>query len=179
MTVTYQPIVQIDATLFSLSFTTDQPLPATLRVYREGTQINTIVTTSGKATVLLTIGVGESPFVEVLDMACQNPSIAFPGHMTLNWLSISGATSYTVQEFVGAAWTTRQTILDDGSGVFTWLTGWLTDVTNHQFQIVPVDGSGTSGTPIGFSAIMVRHPDSPNPGYTYSNSTHQLTITGP
>jgi hypothetical protein len=175
--ITYEPIQRIDTTLFLLAFSSDQPTPVSFRVYREGTEIQTFDSDTGSGSVNLSIGSGESPFVEVLDSDCQNPSIAFPGKLTLNWLAVSGSSSYLVQEFVSSVWKTRQTIVDDGSGVFTWLSGWLTDVANHDFRIVPVDAFGNQGTPLEFAAVMVRHPDSPAPKVAYSNSTHKFTLS--
>jgi hypothetical protein len=177
MTVTYGNIQRIDEIAFLVTWTSDQPTPVTFRVYSQGVLVQTIVSTDGTGSYILTVGAGESPFFEVLDMACQNPSIAFPGRITLNWLAVSGAVAYSVQELVGT-WTERMRISDLGQGVFTFLTRWLEDSETHSFQIVPVDSAGDFGTPIPVTFLQVRHPDVPNVTYSLNGSNEIQVVQG-
>jgi|SRR6185437_1480466 len=177
MTVTYNDPQKIDTLAYLVSWSSDQPTPVTFRVYVQGVLTETFVSDDGTGQTILSVGIGESPFFEVLDMACQNPSIAFPGAYTLNWLSIAGAVMYSVQEYVSGSWVQRIRITDQGQGVFTFKSRWLEDSQVHQFQIVPIDAAGNSGVPISATVLQVRHPDVPNVAYAL-NGNGTLHITG-
>jgi hypothetical protein len=174
--ITYNPIQQIDMLSFLLSWSSSQPPPVSFRVYREGVEVYSVTSDDGTGEYLLTVGVGEFPFVEVLDQDCSRPSIAFPGRLTLNWHSVSGAESYQIQQY-DSGWLTKQTQIDEGQGVFLYSSDWLDDVTTYEFRIVPVDSVGNLGTPITFSAEMVRHPDVPAVTYSYDDVTNHVTIS--
>ncbi len=170
----YNSIDRQDATSFLVSFTSDQTAPVHFRVFLAGTIFDDFYSSSQSSEITINVGAGESPFLEILDKDCLVPSIAFPGHCVLNWLSIGSAVSYLIQQYNGT-WVTQATIKDDGSGVFNWSSGWLVDESVNQFRVVPVDSSGNQGTPLTFNFFMVRHPDPPNTTITFS--TGQFTLT--
>ena len=170
MTVTYSQPIRIDALAFRLPFSSDETTPVPFRVYDQGRLVKSFSSPNGTGEYIATVGDGESPFIEVLDRDCEQPAIAFPGRLTVNWLAITGATSYRVEELVSAVWTARQTILDTGVGAYSWLSRWLEDVTAHQFRVIAIDAAANEGTALAFTATMVRHPDAPNVTYTYNGS---------
>lgn len=178
MAITGYSVEPIDLTTFKLSFTSNATPPIPFRVYMGGALIAswTAPTTAGE--INLTIPEGDSPFVEVLDTACQNPEIAFPGRVTLQWTTVSGAGSYRIDEYVDSVWTARATLTDNGEGSFSWISRWLEDVTTHQFRVVPISSALNEGTPISLPILMVRHPDPPSVEYTYDGSVDKtVTIT--
>ena len=171
-------IDRIDDGSFILSWTSYQPGPTySYRVFREGNQISSFTSTSPNGSIHLTVNPSESPFIEVLDNDCQLPSIAFPGSITLNWLTVAGATSYLVQQNVSSVWVTKATIIDDGSGAFVYKSDWLNDETAYQFQVVPLDVNGNSATPMQFTITEIRHPNGYQPAYSYSLGTGKFTLT--
>lgn len=171
MTVTYSKPVRIDESTFRLNFTSDEDTPVTFRIFKDRRLVDTQVSGSGSGEFFLSVGLGESPFVEVLDKNCDIPQIAFSGSVYLNWLAVSGAASYVVAENVSSSWVDRETILDNGEGVFLYRSRWLEDVTTHQFRVTPVDTAGNQGTALSFSVFQVRHPDVPNVSYTFNSGT--------
>jgi hypothetical protein len=177
MTVTYQEPSLIDEMAFRLTWSSNETQPVPFRVYREGVQIAAFNSADGLGEIVLTVAPGESPFVEVLDKTGSVPSIAFPGRLTIHWQAVSGASSYLVQEYISAAWTTQQTVLDNGEGSFTWLSRWLDDLSTNQFRVIPVDSAGNQGSALTFSCVMVRHPDAPEVEYEYNGSgTPTVTV---
>lgn len=176
MAVTYSKIERIDATAFRLRFTSDRTPPVSFRVFFQGRLISSITSSGSQGEVVLSVPVGDNPFVEVLDKPCSLPTIAFPGRVTLNWLSVTGASSYRVEELVSGTWTLRQTLLSHGGTAYTWGSRWLEDSTTHQFRVIPVDSGGNQGTALSFSFLMVRHPDTPDVRYEYNQGSQTITI---
>ena len=117
---------------------------------------------------------GDSVLVDVLDTTAQ-PADTFPSRLTLGWYAVAGAQRYRIEEYVGAAWTARAKVRDDGLGYFTWRSRVLEDGETHQFRIIP-EGN-VDGTAVSFSALMVRHPDAPDPSYSYAEGTRQVTVS--
>jgi len=178
MAVTYEIPERVDQHSVLLRWSSDRTPPVTFRLYREGRKIYEVTSADGTGEFVLAVADGDQPFVEVLDVACANPSLAFPGRFTLVWLSVSGAASYRIDEYVSAAWTTRQTITADGSSSYRWQSRWLEDSQQHQFRVVPISTAGNGGTPTTITALMVRHPDAPSVTYAYNGSaTPTVTVT--
>ena len=76
----------------------------------------------------------------------------------------------------GGSWVTRATIEDTGAGYYQWESGWLADVTSHEFRVTPVGADGNEGTATGWVVLMVRWPDPPEVGVTYAAGTGKVTI---
>lgn len=178
MTVTYQDPVRIDATAFLLRFSSDVAVPVPFRVYVDRLLVREWDSTSQSAEYVLTVGANQTPFIEVLDKACDIPQLAFPGKVTLHWLREGTAVEYRIEELVSAVWTDRGSLFDNGEPSYTWDTRWLEDVTTHQFRVIAIDAAGNEGTATTYSVQMVRHPDPPNVTYAYNGSgTPTVTIT--
>lgn len=170
-------IDRVDVATFKLSFRSQRVPPVSFRVFREGRLLQSITSQSGTGQVFLPVGSGESPFVEILDSPSLRPHPAYSGRLSLHWRRIANAVRYVVQENVSGVWTDRFTFLEAGQGNAIFLTRWLEDVTTHQFRVVPYDAGGASGTPLSFSALMVRHPDVPNVSFDYDAGTGKVTIS--
>jgi hypothetical protein len=168
-------VSKIDVTSFKLTFRSQRVPPVTFRVFNQGTLVQTIVSASGTGSCVITVGNGESPFVEILDDPSLIPHYAAPGRLTLNWRRMAGASNYNINEWIDSEWVTLQTQPEDiGNSLF--LSPWLEDSTTYQWQVVPLDSAGNSGTPIEITTLIVRHPDAPNVAYTYNGATTK-TVT--
>lgn len=172
MAVTISKPVKIGQRSFSVGWSSSLTTP-TFYVYQDGLLISTTQLTEQ----VFTVEAGESLIVEVLDSPTEAPITAFPGKLTIGWYSSAGAASYRVEELILGAWTLRADITDNGQGFFRWKTRFLEDVTVHQFRVVPVGTNGNNGTPLVFSAIMVRHPDPPEQNFIYSDVTKKVTVS--
>lgn len=168
----------LNPTTYLVQFRTQRAGSVTFSVYREGTLLKSVPSTAtGTGQIVLTIADGDSPYFEILDDPNQKPHPAYPGHLSLNWRLIGGASTYEVQEYLSGSWSTEITIAEDGSNNHIFLTRWLEDSETHQFQVVPIDSTGNAGTPISYSSETVRHPDAPDVDYTFVPLTAQVTIT--
>ena len=143
--------------------------PVPFQSYVGGVLVKSFTSSSGSSTVVIPVGVGQSPFIEVLDYV-GSPHPAFPGAFTLHWRAwAGGAASYLVQQQNGMTWTTLATINDDPTSEnYLFTTSWLADETSYTFQIVPVDAFGNQGTALQFTATMIRCPDIPSVSYAYA-----------
>lgn len=176
MAVTFTDIIAGNGNTFLIRWTSDATAPVSFRVYREGRKVTAFTSADGTGEVVLVIAPDTSPYLEVLDNDSLQPSPAFSGHLTLNWMATAGAESYAVQWWDGSAWQTQASIEDTGFASYSWLTQWLADSTTHQFRIVTTATDGTTATSATMNLLMVRHPDSPNVTYTYSAGTGKVTI---
>jgi hypothetical protein len=63
----------------------------------------------------------------------------------------------------GSGWQTLAIVPDDaGQWDYSYATGPLDDLTNYQWQIVPLDAGGNPGDAVSLSAeLIVRTPDAP------------------
>ena len=120
---------------------------------------------------------GEEFIVEIFDTVDDAPLARHPGRITLQWREVADAAYYLVEEYVGGEWVERKRIYVHGEAIFLWRSGFLADATTHQFRVTPVGTNGNSGTPKEFSVLMVRYPSPPPVDYSYSNSTHKVTLT--
>lgn len=175
MSVSITEIVSVDPQVVRVSFESTLE-PATFRVYREGALISTIESEDGEGSVLLSIAPEDSPYIEILDDSGP-PVPAYPGRFTIHWPSISGPSSFLIEEYVGGNWVELATVPAEPVGSNRFLTRWLEDGQVHQFRVTPIDSEGVSGTAVERSALMVRHPDVPQPTVTYSAVTAKVTVS--
>ncbi len=143
------------------------------RIFRDGIFIALTTTTEWD----FVVATGEVPVIEILEDDGTSPQLSFPGRLTLSWRRVSDAASYRIEEFIGAQFEPVAIIPDDGRGHLTFDTRFLEDETSHQFQIVPIGTNGNDGTPVAFTALMVRHPDPPEVVYTYNPTDQKVTIS--
>lgn len=176
MAITSYSVSPVDLTTIKMGFVSSLTPPIPFRVYSGGALIASWSAPTTAGEILLTIPPGDAPFVEVLDVACANPKVAYPGRITLQWTAVSGAARYRIDEYVASVWTERSTLADNGEGSFSWVSRWLEDVTTHQFRIVPISSAANEGTPITQTVLMVRHPNPPDVEYTYDGAVDQ-TVT--
>jgi len=177
--IVYDSIEQVDLTLWKFKGHSTLTPPVTLRVYVAGRlYLNAFVSADGTFEFEVNVGNATSPFVEVLDEACLRPEYAYPGQWDLHWYwSQPDASSFRVEQFVGAAWVEKGTVPYYVDGYFTWRTPWLADVTVHQFRVVAITIGGLEALPIPFTAEMVRHPDVPDQNFSYSAGTGKVTVS--
>ena len=163
--------VQLDSRTWRVSWSYPAQDP-TFYVYRDGVLLGSTQQTWWD----FALDSGEGLVIEVQADAGRLPVSAFPARLTLCWYAAADAEHYRIEEYVGTTWTLRARLRDRGQGYFTWNTRPLEDETTHQFRIIPVGDNGNQGTALTFSCLMVRHPDPPQVGYSYSNTTHAVTI---
>lgn len=175
--VTYNAPTRVSSIAIEISGTSDQVAPVPFRIYVDGDKVADYSSPTQAFRRVITIPIGESPLIEVLDKAAAIPSPAFPGHITLNWLAVPSATYYTVEEYIAAVWTVVATVQTESRTAFRWRTRLLEASASHQFRVTPFNSSGTSATPLTYSFLCVRHADVPNVEYTYSGITHKVTIS--
>lgn len=171
MTVTYQPLREIAADQWLLEWSSDQSSPTYL-VWVNG-EIVSIQTDAS-----ITIDSTTEPVVEVDDSGGDTiEQQDNPGRAVVQWFGLSAASYYLVQQYVDAAWTTIDTVFEDGRGYYSSTSGWLADVTTHQFRVVPYDSGDNAGTAVTFTVDIVRNPDVPAVGYSYSSGTGDVTVS--
>ncbi len=175
--ITYNAPDQLDSLSWLCSGTTDQTLPCLLRFYLDGVKVDEYTSTTSAWSRIVPVAVGESPTLEVLDKASAIPSPAFSAHVTLNWLAVTNAKYYRVEEYVSAAWVQRVMIKADSRTAYKWRTRYLEESTTFQFRVTPIDSAGNTVTALTYSFLVVRAPDVPNVNMAYSNSTHKVTIS--
>lgn len=173
MTVSDLTTTQLDAWNWLVSWTSDASSP-TFYVYRDGE----LWLTTAETSLSLYAEPGEYFVLEVFDSASASPSYAYPGRLTLCWYAVTTAEYYTVEEYVDAAWVTRESrLLEDGSGFYRWQSRFLEDGETHQFRLTPAGTDGNSGTASTVTWFMVRHPNPPGLSFAYDEGTTKITVS--
>lgn len=145
---------------------------ASVRVFQNGELI-----TSGLLTEwVFTVTPGGSLFVEVLDDPNQVPLAWYDDRAMLVWEGDADVAKYRIEEFIDAAWTTRQTVENLGEPWFRWRTRRLEDEATHQFRVTPIGLQGAEAEPELFTATMARYPDRPDVTWSYDDGAGELTI---
>lgn len=125
---------------------------------------------------------GDSPTFVVIDQTESAPTgeADYPPRLTIRWSGVDGAYLYRIEELIDAAWVTRAQILDEGLGQNfrgDWETRVLEDGEEHSFRVLAVTSANLESTALQRTALMVRHPDAPNPTYTYASGTGLVTVS--
>lgn len=170
--VTFAEPVQTGLYTWLLAWTSDQVSP-TFRVYRDGV----LLSEQTAAEYELSVTGGEVPVIEVLDDASANPQSSFPNGLTLGWRTDPESATYRVDRWTGADWLEVDTLAASDGGWQSYSTGVLADGATHLWRVVPIDSAGNSGTPLEFSALMVRHPDPPDVDYAYESVGRTVTVS--
>ncbi len=96
-----------------------------------------------------------------------NAPAAFPATRTIEWLR-SLATDldhYRVEQKIGAgSWIAVARVPRNAEAwAYRWQSDRLTDLTDHEWRVFPVDAAGNDGTALALAAEqIVRTPDAPN-----------------
>jgi len=123
----------------------------------------------------LTVGVGQSPMVDVLDDSAATPDETFPAGITLAWYSVGGGVAqYRIDKYIDGQWVEQATVSDAWYQV--WRSGTLADDTDHQYRIVPIGTNGNEGTAVEYIALVVRNPDPPAVTMAYDAGDGTVTI---
>ncbi len=148
---------------------------ATFRLFRDGVQVGSTNATEWT----ITVAPGESPSVDVLDDADDQPEAAYPSHVILAWgPSTPSAASYRVDKLVGAKWIEQGIVSRgrDDQSYFEFRTVTLADDTTHVFRVVPIL-NGVDGFPSEHRMLMVRLPDPPDVRYAFDRLTGKIAVT--
>lgn len=123
-----------------------------------------------------TVVPGDSASLEVYDAAEDEPAVAHPARVVLQWRGLGSAVSgYRVEEWVGGTWLVRGVVPERGLGYCHWRSRRLADDTEHTWRVVAV-GTGGAETVATVSALMVRRPDPPDLLVTYNEETGTLLV---
>jgi hypothetical protein len=173
MTVTILTDTWTDRTTREITWSTSLSDPL-FYIYRDGA----LVTTTYAETWSFGIPENEDPVISVRDDATP-PGYYWPGRIYLSWYPDAAvpASYYLIEEDSGAGFVEVARIPQTGLGYYRWLTQWLSDGYDTVWRITPVDAAGNSGEPLDFEYTQVRHPDTPNVEFSYSEITGIVTIT--
>ncbi len=110
-----------------------------------------------------------------------NAPAGYPGSRLLGWCRSVAADvkKYKIEQRVdGGDWTQVAMLRHENrKWYYTWRTGFLTDLSEYEWRIIPIDAFGNEGTALTFTAEkIVRLPDAPNFRNTYNESTDKLTF---
>jgi len=175
MTVTMNQFQRVGPSTWNISWTSDLEAPL-FHVYMNGILYLETYANNFNYTVEL----NESPVFQVFDNTTDRPLDAFPDRFTINWLypgDPSEVDYFLVHEYDDGDWVDREKVLYDGKIYYSYISRVLEDQTVFTFKITPIGINGNEGTPSYYSALMVRYPDPPAPGYSYSSGTTKITIT--
>jgi len=120
---------------------------------------------------------GEVPYLEVFDDADARPKQRdHPGRLSIHWHHDGAAARFDIEEQIGGVWTNVSRIANDGRRHYTWVSGWLDDLSAHTYRVRAVDGRRNAVTVATLSSTVVRHPTVPRTNLTRNNDG-SLTIT--
>lgn len=121
----------------------------------------------------------EPPPLEVLDANDTEDAlnIQFPPRMRLQWRGNSDADFYQIEEQIDSVWTLKGVVKESGQGYYFYTTDALTDGTTYNYRVLPVDAAENEGTPITYSAAVVRNPAPPRISISYDSSSNTITAS--
>lgn len=156
MTITMNAIEQVGPRTWRQTFSSDAVSP-TLRVYANGL----LIRETTQSITSIDINATTEPLVEVTDDGSEPQQLTYPGRLLLQWYAVDGARLYRVERYVDAAWSEIGAIPDTGAGYYDYLTALLPDETEAVYRVTPMDSLRNAGTPVSFTALIVRNPDPP------------------
>ncbi len=114
------------------------------------------------------------------DPILNNPD-KFPGFRTIHWIrSLSADVDrYRIEENKdGGGWVEKETSKHNkNQWVYYWTSGFLADLSDYQWRVIPVDVYGNDGDAITFGTEkIVRIPDAPNFNITYDDVSDKVTF---
>jgi len=170
MTITMQAPVEVALNQWRVNWSSDQTNPV-FQVWFEG---EIIYQGPGTTTVVDTT---TEPHIEVTEDHGATAVLqeTYPGRVLIQWFEVTGADYYLIEQNDGG-WTTLAQVGESGRGNYQYETGFLADVTSHQFRVTPYDSAGNAGTAAVLSVLIVRNPSPPDVTYTYSSGTGLVTV---
>lgn len=169
--VTMQPPIWIGTNSLKLVYSSDLETP-TFYIYIDGL----LVATTTQTEYIAAVNSGDEVIAEILDDPDAVPMQVFPGRVRLGWFAVTNTNYYRIDEYVESEWRERARITDNG-GYMQWQSRFLEDCQSHLFKITPIGTNGNEGDEKQFTILMVRHPDTPDVSFEYSNTTKEITIT--
>ncbi|MHC4123925.1 MAG: hypothetical protein ACYSSI_10155 [Planctomycetota bacterium] len=169
--VTMQPPIRTGDRSVLLKYSSDLPTP-TFYIYVDGV----LVAETAQTEYTIVVSLNENVIVEILDDADAQPMQIFPGKLRVGWFFVEDTDYYRVEEYISSQWVERKR-LPENNGYLTWESRFLEDGQDHTFRVIPVGTNGNDGTEKQFTVLMVRHPDTPDVSYSYSNQTNKVTIS--
>lgn len=130
---------------------------------------------------------GDQVRVEVIDTldpdfdSVANAPVGYPARRSLWWVRSTSldVAKYRIEqqrETEGFVVVNEVTHVP-GAWSFSILTVRLDDLTNYDWRIIPIDGSGNEGTPLAFGPQkVVRRPDSPGFEIAFDSGTTKVTF---
>ena len=171
MTVTINKPLQLGINAWRVSWTSDQVDPI-YRVYRGGV----LIAVMRQAWIDLTMIIGESERLEVLDDAARVPKRTTPAILELRWAPVTGVTSYRIEQLLNSVWTTVGVVSETGETLrHRFRTEALADVSDHDFRVIALNEQRES-TPAAVVYSMVRVPDPPEVSMTFDDVGKTVTV---
>lgn len=116
------------------------------------------------------------PPLEVIPTTDEPESETYPPFIIMQWKGIEGAAHYQIEEFDGSDSTIRATQAEVGLWYYKFQTHSLEDDEEADWDVTVLDETGTGGTPLDFTKLVVRNPEPPDVDIEYSSSG-EVTIS--
>lgn len=116
------------------------------------------------------------PDLEIINSGEVAENSLYPPRYLIQWRGLVNAVAYVLQEYDGAAWDDLITVMETGEGYYNWLSPAKVDGATVQYRVLAVDVQGNGGTPIAFSVVVCRNPQSPAIGVDF-NSTGDIVVS--
>lgn len=157
---------------WALTWSSDLGGTPTFYVYVDGLLAFTTIETSHT----FQVAANEHIQIEILDDASA-PQPAFPANLYMQWLPVSGAAKYRIDQWNGSAWVALRTVQEIGRASMEHRTPFLDDQTTYTFRIVPIGDAEIDGAARQFVVAMVRTPSIPVvTAATYASGTGKVTL---
>jgi hypothetical protein len=171
MTVTFEDPVPAGPYTWLLRWSSDQSDPS-YRVFRNGVYQYT----TGRNKLIVTAREAEATDIDVLDSATEQPAPSMGSDALLGWNAVSGAEAYRIERYVDSAWTLIAEV-DSDKTRFHYRTPPLShSLSAHQFRVTSIGTNKNESSPLAVNVMIIRRPDPPDVGYTFSDSTKKVTV---
>ncbi len=125
---------------------------------------------------VLTLDLGESAHVEILDTTTDRPTFAAQSQIELGFDQAVNAASYKVERDSGAGFVTEGHLKPSTSGRQKWKSEPLDADLSHTFRVTPTGINGNVGSQATVTGKLIRHPDPPVVAMAY-NGAGPRTVT--
>lgn len=186
MAITYGAITKVGSQMWEYEWTGTSPY----NVWRcdTGEQImfastSTTLQISGRGTFASTyseISNDEPVPIEVYESTDTTipACVTYPPYAIIQWRGSTANAFYRIQQLDAASsWTTRYEQGETDNGYYSQPTRTLSDVTTHNWRVLPYDTQGNAGDPVQFDVFMVRNPDPPSVNLSWSSSAAAIVVS--